>query len=232
MGLLKYPVNVSRAKNIRPFRFTAGGVMMNEPQNFFGLILAGGKSSRMGKDKSVMVYHDKPQLQVAYELLELYCSKVYISSRQDQIFSPPCDLYSRINDAEPFENKGPIGGILSAMKKFPSVSWIVLACDLPFISSQTILNLLNHRDPGNIATAYRNRFDHLPEPLCAIWEKGYFSVIESYFLKGIHCPRKVLIHSKARLIDLQAIHELDNVNNPDEAIKALQHLNQAKKENK
>lgn len=203
---------------------TTGASMGNTEQNLYGLVLAGGKSTRMGKDKAGIVYMDKPQLQVAYELLEQFCSKVFISSRKDQTIVPPCHLYPRIEDSPEYEGKGPLAGILSAMKLHPEPAWLVLACDLPFINVQTIENLLNHRHSGAIATAYRNHFDHLPEPLCAVWEKGYWGQIDRFFKHGVHCPRKVLLQSNAKLIELQSAHELDNINNPDEAIKAVEQI--------
>ena len=66
--------------------------------------------------------------------------------------------------------EGPVVGIRSAFAAHPNVAWLVLACDLPFLSEAAIEGLLRRRDPGALATAYISAHDGLPEPLCAIWE--------------------------------------------------------------
>ncbi len=203
--------------------------MTNPNQNLFGLVLAGGKSSRMGKDKSAIIYQDKPQLQVAYELLVPLCSKVFISSRQGQELIPPCQGYPRIDDDSEFEGKGPLSGILSAMNKYPDVSWLLLACDLPFITPKTIEYLLANRNAHALATSYRSQFDGLPEPLCAVWEKGNFEKIHAFFLKGIHCPRKILIQSNAHVLAQQSENELNNINNLDEQSWAIEFFKKGKR---
>jgi len=134
----------------------------------YGLILAGGKSSRMGKDKSVIDYHGKPQMDVASDLLSPFCKKVFLSTRRAQAGHEPYKKFSHVHDDPQFEGEGPLAGILSAMKKYPTAAWLVLACDLPFVTEDTLRHLLKHRDPSRIATAYKSSHDGLPEPLCAI----------------------------------------------------------------
>ena len=111
---------------------------MNNPKKLYGLILAGGFSRRMGKDKSLLNYHGKPQIEYVHNLLQELCDKVFLSKRIDQ---PSYKTTPSINDVEPFLNKGPLGGILSAMKSFSDVSWLVLACDLPFVTKETLQTL-------------------------------------------------------------------------------------------
>jgi len=198
--------------------------MTQSIEQFFGLVLVGGKSTRMGKDKAIMVYHDKPQYQVSYELLASVCSKVFISVRNDQFASKQFGSLPQIIDDKEFEGKGPMSGILSAMKKYPNVSWIVLACDLPFVSKNTLNFLIKRRNLNTIGTAYKSQTDELPEPLCAIWEKNSFIQISELFKSGIHCPRKILIRLNAHLIDQQSTGELDNINNLSEVSEVLARL--------
>ena len=97
----------------------------------FGLILAGGYSRRMGQDKALLDFHGKAQVEHIYGLLQKYCASVFLSKRSDQ------DTYKNlayIDDSSEFSHHGPLGGILSAMKKYPQADWLVMACDLPFIS--------------------------------------------------------------------------------------------------
>lgn len=198
--------------------------MLNKDQKIYGLVLAGGKSTRMGTDKSQIVYSDKPQVEVAFELLSRFCAKVFLSSRRDQAQVKSYQSLPQLHDEPEFEGKGPLAGILSAMKRYPDVSWIVLACDLPFVTQRTIENLLVLRNQSAIATAYKSQYDGLPEPLCALWERGYFKDIQASFDAGISCPRKILIKGAVHLIDIQHAHELDNVNDPQEQKQAFKRL--------
>jgi len=179
----------------------------------FGLILAGGYSRRMGKDKALLEFHGKPQIEHLFELLQKYCKKVFLSKRTDQKAYKNLPF---INDSHEFSNQGPLGGILSAMKQHPGANWLVMACDLPFVTQETIQTLLTLRDPQKIATAFISTQDALPEPLCAIWEGHGFNSILKLFNEGIHCPRKILIKSNSHLLKQTNPHWLDNINTPYE----------------
>jgi molybdopterin-guanine dinucleotide biosynthesis protein A len=179
----------------------------------FGLILAGGYSRRMGQDKALLEFHGKPQIEYIYDLLQKYCGKVFLSKRADQ---GPYKGLACINDAPEFSDRGPLGGILSAMKEYPGTDWLVIACDLPFISEETIKTLLARRDRHKTATAYISAQDALPEPLCAIWESHAYGAILRLFNEGMHCPRKVLINSSTLLIKQNDPQWLVNINTPQE----------------
>jgi len=179
----------------------------------FGLILAGGHSRRMGQDKTLFEFNGKPQVEYIYDLLQSYCSKVYLSKRIDQKSYKDIAF---INDSHEFSNQGPLGGILSAMKAYPQANWLVLGCDLPFITNDTIQTLVNNRNPQKQATAFISTQDTLPEPLCAIWEGHAYNSILKLFNKGVHCPRKVLIKSDTHLLEQSNPHWLDNINTPQE----------------
>ncbi len=179
----------------------------------FGLILAGGYSRRMGQDKALLEFYGKPQIEHIYELLQNYCSKIFLSKRADQ---KAYKNIASINDSDEFSNHGPLGGILSAMKGYPGCGWLVIACDLPYITDETIQTLIAHRDPQKTATAFISTTDALPEPLCAIWEGHAFNSILELFNQGIHCPRKILIKSNPHLLKQNNPHWLDNINTPQE----------------
>jgi molybdopterin-guanine dinucleotide biosynthesis protein A len=194
---------------------------MTKIKNLYGLILAGGFSRRMGQDKALMNYHGKPQIEYVQNLLEISCEKVFLSKRNNQ---PTYKNITPIDDGSEFLNIGPLGGILSAMKAYPNVSWLVMACDLPFVSSETLEVLIKSRDHQKIATAFKSTHDSLPEPLCAIWEGQAYSSILEFLEKGIHCPRKVLIKSDSYLIDQSNPRWLDNINDLKEFEEAIYYL--------
>jgi molybdenum cofactor guanylyltransferase len=191
----------------------------------YGLILAGGASKRMQRDKAALEYQGKTQLTRAFELASRHVSKVFVSLRADQAFDPTRAQLPMIVDLG--EGEGPIVGIRSALAAHPEVAWLVLACDLPFLSDAAIEELLRRRDPSALATAYKSAHDGLPEPLCAIWESAAARVLAEYQAAGGHCPRKFLIRHGAHLLDLPDPRALDNVNTPEEysqAVAALEAL--------
>lgn len=179
----------------------------------FGLVMAGGYSKRMQTDKALLDYHGKPQAEICYKLLSNVCEKVFLSVREGQykeeLFQGLPKLYDRFLDF------GPLGGILSAMMCYPLASWLVLACDLPYIDSVTLQELIKKRDPLKMATAYLSAEDGLPEPMCAIYEpKSRIRLLEGLSL-GFECPRKILIHSPIKGITLNISKALNNVNEKD-----------------
>jgi molybdopterin-guanine dinucleotide biosynthesis protein A len=115
---------------------------------------------------------------------------------------------------------GPIAGISAALLEHPKAAWLVLACDLPFLSERTLQHLIAHRDPHKLATAYRSAHDGLPEPLCAIWEPAAREPVLAHIASGKQCPRKFLINSDTALLELPERQALDNVNTVEEFSQA------------
>ena len=118
---------------------------MNEKEpKLYGLVLGGGKSTRMGTDKRLLKYYGVSQQQHAYNLLSKVSENTFLSVREEQISSSERGL-----------NKcgGPFNGILSAHNAYPDVAWLVLACDLPLLDRETLTILVTARNPGKAATS-------------------------------------------------------------------------------
>ncbi len=192
--------------------------------SLYGLILSGGKSTRMKKDKSLLNYHGKAQVVVGYELLAKFCEKVFVSNRPDQKNLPGHQGLPQLPDACKYANQGPLAGILTAMNRFPRRAWLVLACDLPFVNDATLRYLIASRDVRAEATAYQSSTDQLPEPLCAIYEPTFRLKLNKFFKQGILCPRKCLLKSSVKLLISKTKFALDNVNHPDDYRQAQQRL--------
>jgi molybdenum cofactor guanylyltransferase len=180
----------------------------------FGLVLAGGASTRMRTDKAALQYHGRPQLQWAFELVAKFCAASFVSVRPDQRSDAARAGHPQIVDRRP--GIGPIAGISAALLEQPKAAWLVLACDLPFLTERTLEHLIAHRDASKIATAYRSAHDGLPEPLCAIWEPAAREPVLAYIASGKQCPRKFLIDSDTKVLDLPERQALDNVNTVEE----------------
>ena len=180
----------------------------------FGLVLAGGASTRMRTDKAALQYHGQPQLQWAFALASNFCAASFVSVRPDQRAEAARAAHPQIVDRQP--GIGPIAGISAALLEHPKAAWLVVACDLPFLTEHTLEHLIAHRDASKIATAYRSAHDGLPEPLCAIWEPAAREPVLAYLATGKQCPRKFLINSDTKLLDLPESQALDNVNTVEE----------------
>lgn len=191
----------------------------------FGLVLAGGASTRMHSDKAVLNYHGQPQLRWAFDLLSRCCDASFVSVRPDQRDDPARAAFPQMVDRAP--GQGPIAGISAALSAQPKAAWLVLACDLPFVTERTLQHLIARRDSCKVATAYRSSHDGLPEPLCAIWEPHAREPVLAYMATGKTCPRKFLINSDVALLDLPDERALDNVNTADELASARAALDRA-----
>ncbi|HAC80372.1 MAG TPA: bifunctional molybdenum cofactor guanylyltransferase MobA/molybdopterin-guanine dinucleotide biosynthesis adaptor protein MobB, partial [Deltaproteobacteria bacterium] len=88
-----------------------------------GLLLVGGKSSRMGADKSELVLRDGlSQRERGIQLLESVCDDVFVST---------CEATEEPNTiADAFGSIGPLGAIASAQRNDPDSAWLVPACGL------------------------------------------------------------------------------------------------------
>ncbi len=180
----------------------------------YGLVLAGGKSRRMGQDKALLDHAGQSQLSYAVSIVRECVDRVFVSTRADQKDDEERARFDQIVDR--YEGLGPVAGILSALEAWPEADWLVIACDLPNIAVETIVSLLNHRDGEQPFTAYTSTYDGLPEPLCAIYRSACIDIVRQFIDDGINCPRKMLIRSETRLIEQPDPASLDNINTPDD----------------
>ena len=185
----------------------------------YGLVLAGGSSTRMQRDKAALQYQGRTQLDRTLELARRHTAEAFVSVRAEQTTDPTRSRHRMIVDS--VADKGPIAGIRSAFAVHPQAAWLVLACDLPFLSDAVVESLLRERDASVFATAYKSAHDGLPEPLCAVWEPASAAALADYQAAGGHCPRKFLLRHAARLLEPLDARALDNVNTPQEYAQAL-----------
>jgi molybdopterin-guanine dinucleotide biosynthesis protein A len=188
----------------------------------YGLVLTGGRSTRMGQDKAALRIDGRTQLERTVALMMPHVARAFVSVRADQRDDPLRAGFEQIADSR--ENLGPIAGILAAQERFPDSAWLVLACDLPLLDAATLAFLLRARAPQRLATAFRSSHDGLPEPLCAVYEPASRANLLAYVERGHHCPRKFLLGADVQLIDEPDARALDNANTPEEYASAMSAL--------
>ncbi len=179
------------------------------------LVLAGGKSSRMGHDKGKINYHGNEQRIHMYNLLGELVEEVFLSIRDEQ--EEEISDFASISDK--FLGLGPFGAIASAFQEDPDAAWLVVPCDLPLLGEEELEKLIMHRNPFKNGTAYLNNETGFPEPLISIWEPKMYKQMLHFLTQGFSCPRKVLINSDVELIQVEDQTFMTNVNTPEELEK-------------
>lgn len=149
---------------------------MKIKSNTFGLVVCGGKSTRMGRDKSLLVYHQKPQRYHVYERLEVFCERTFISCNPSQVngmdknYQTLVDLPAFAGAAsagKPPSGIGPIAALLTAFTHHPQHDFLVMGCDYPFVTEKDIHNFLVGCEGETRAAAFYNEKQDLYEPLLA-----------------------------------------------------------------
>lgn len=184
-----------------------------------GLVLIGGKSTRMGTDKSSLKYYGKAQREITLKLLKDQYIKTFLSVNEDQHDNQENCIRDK------FLGLGPFGGICSAFQQNPDVAWLVIATDLPFVDATIIEKLLKNRNPSKIATTLKGKGKQFPEPLITIWEPKSYPVLLNYLAQGYSCPRKVLINSDVEIIEVED-HFIRNINTPEDYKNAHKEINE------
>ena len=184
----------------------------------YSLLLLGGCSRRMGRDKTTLSYREdgRSQALCAYGLLKQISDYVYLSVRPGQLLEQGLQHISeRIEDC--VDDPSPVDCICAAFERNPRVSWLVLACDMPWVDISVLQCLVNaHRDLASPITAFRNSQKDQPEPLCAIYRAEAFQILKTARDNGMHSPKQIIIENAIPLIDLNQRFALENVNTPED----------------
>ncbi|MFD0999540.1 molybdenum cofactor guanylyltransferase [Ohtaekwangia kribbensis] len=177
----------------------------------YGLVLAGGRSSRMGRDKGLIVYNDKPQREYIADLLRKFCAQVYVSCKTREYI--PAELNPL---PDQFELESPLNGILSAFRKNDTVAWLTVPVDMPYVDEAALACLLNHRDTNKMATCFVDSDGKHPEPLLALWEARAAAPLKKYYESGGISPREFLKQQNILLLQPPDKRIYQNINTPDE----------------
>lgn len=142
-----------------------------------GIILAGGKSSRMGTDKGLQELCGKPLISYSIQLLSEFCSTIIISTSSDayQSFG-----YKTVADEIP--GIGPMGGIYSALKQSKTEQNLVLSCDLPFVSKELFSYIIKNSEVYQAAVPWEGNQHY--EPLCGFYHLSILDQMNVFVQNG------------------------------------------------
>ena len=188
-------------------------------RDWLGVVLAGGKSSRMGEDKSGMKLREGvTQLDFVHGLLGLFCQRVAVSARGGRERFEGFELIEDVDGV-----KGPMAGLIAALRKSDGKPVLLLACDMPYLDRQTLLQLVSRRDETKVATCFVGS-DGMPEPLCAVYEPSGLACLVGNASQGRFSLRRFLEEELVERIHLARPDLLASVNTPDEAKIAREKL--------
>jgi len=189
---------------------------LNSTVDLAGVVLAGGKSRRMGVDKSQINYKGEPHELYTARLLKPYCSEVCISKSPSEVTE--IAGFRVVHDLA--DDRGPLHAIHSAFCCIPEKSLLIMACDLPFINEETIALLVQSRSKDHDVTCLRHHDKAYPEPLMAIYERHISVRLANALDKKVMSPTRLLEECKVKYVNIQDTKVLFNANEQVQKDKA------------
>lgn len=177
----------------------------------------------MGADKAGLLVDGRTLLARSVALLQPFCHSVHVAIRADQANDEVRRHFSLLFDVATLQ--GPAAGITAAWMHAPGGAWLVLACDMPGLTRDSIERLVGARDPARGATAWRGEDDGRPEPLCAIWEPATLARLAALKSQSGDLPvspRAVLVASDPLLLDAVRPAGLVSLNTPADLHRYLE----------
>lgn len=194
--------------------------------NIEGFILAGGASSRMGRDKAALRLRGSSFIErVSVALSRVACRTSIVSSRHnDEEFG-----LSVVPDV--FADCGALGGLHAALAH-GRTRWIaVVSCDLPFVTGELFERLAAFAHEG-VDTVAPVQEDGRPQPLCALYAREpCLEAAERLLREGERRPRALLAQVRTRWAAFTELADLPgsalffrNVNTPEDYERAIQSI--------
>lgn len=183
-------------------------------EDMAGVILAGGRSKRMGFDKKYLTPNGEPQYRYLYNTMALVFDRVFISLSAQETYTGPEEIVR-----DQFNFSGPLNGMLSSLKTIRTKGIFFVAVDMPNITKEELLTLLSHRDQSLHATCYMNKETNHIEPLFSIWEQSSIEIITRSLTNNIYSPYQILAHHSVKRIETSNSKLFHNLNTPEDQNK-------------
>ena len=195
-----------------------------------GVVLAGGKSSRMGQDKALLPSHGKSLLEQVIETVRPLVSDLVVVTDVAERY-----VLSEVRSvADLFPNTGPVGGILTGLMALGEGSHLVVACDMPCLQSSVLESLWERATPEWDAVI-PERQGQL-EPLCAVYRTTAIPKLQAFLETGQRAAHKAVATLNACIVREAELRALDpalacfiNLNTPQDLERFLISSTQRKK---
>lgn len=132
-----------------------------------GVILAGGKNSRMGRNKAFLELHEKPFIEIAIEVFKNFDEVIIISNNEELYSKYNIKVYSDI-----IKNIGPIGGIYTALE-YAKYDIVIVACDMPYLNNEIVERIANEMDDKSVISVTNGKL----QPLCSGYKKSIINKV-------------------------------------------------------
>ncbi|MGA7217292.1 MAG: molybdenum cofactor guanylyltransferase [Candidatus Sulfotelmatobacter sp.] len=141
-------------------------------------VLAGGKSTRMGRDKAFLDYDGVTLLAHALEVVQSVVTDVRIVGSREKfaVFAPVVE--------DIFPDCGPLGGIHAALRASPTELIVIIAVDMPFVSESFLKYLIGRAREASDAVVVVPRSEGRRQPLCAIYRREFADTAEAALRAG------------------------------------------------
>lgn len=173
--------------------------------NITGIILAGGKSSRMGTDKGFLMLNNKPFVQYSIDALQPLVSEILIVSDNTDY-----DVFrlKRINDMT--KNAGPVAGICSGLEASSTEYNLILSCDIPLITSEILQKLIDNIDDDSQIIQAESQGKSMP--LIALYKKDVANTFDAFLKNDERRLRVAIKRCISKNIILEKEHEFSTMN--------------------
>ena len=190
-----------------------------------GIVLCGGRSSRMGWPKLSLPFGDELLLQRVVRILGEVVSPVVVVAAPDQEVPPLPDDVRVFRDDQ--EGRGPLAGLAVGLEALDGEvdAAYVSACDVPLLQPQFVRAIIERLGSHELAIPREDRFHH---PLAAVYRTSLAGRVRDLLAADRLRPFFLLEESDAALIDVDQLRSLDpelqslrNLNTPEEYAAAL-----------
>ena len=194
---------------------------MIEKHDITGIILAGGKSSRMGKDKGLCGFNGRALVEYAIETLKPLCGSMVISANH---FPEKYEQFGIPVVGDEIKNIGPMGGIYTCLKQSLTQHNLVLSCDTPFVGTILFSHLLRQVRKEQVVAPVHHTF--LVEPLSAYYATNVLDDIQQAIDDGdyklIDLFKKVRFKTVQmdKLLPFHPEYSFLNINRPEDLTRA------------
>jgi len=179
-------------------------------------IQAGGKSSRMGTDKSFVPFRGRPMIETVIDAVAgLGDELILITNKPDAYVHLGLPMF-----ADLYPDTGPLGGIYTALHHAAHPHLLTVACDMPWLNRPLLAYMAGLRQTADVVVP---RWDKYPEPLHAVYGKTCLEPIREKLDAGIYKITAFFGRVSIRFVDRAEIERFDpegrsfvNVNTPDE----------------
>ena len=164
-------------------------------------ILAGGRSSRLGFDKTKIKISGVSIIDMIDKNIgTLFNERFIVVKKKDKIITDRFKIVEDISDVA-----APIIGIITALQSSSSDKNFICACDMPFIKRELVEYLLDFDGYDAICPYYYNHY----EPLCCVYNKTFLEIAEYYFKNGEFSLHKILENTNVKKVDLEILKRYD-----------------------